>query len=344
MTNLPRRKSAAIDVWGFYNGKNDNTGLSPYSEVYSASSVEYGQPINVDFNSTLGEITLQLSNYTQHLGSDGYEAYANRIFGWGGSSTTYLYNVKPLSRPNSGNRQPSATHLMEGSLYQIDYPTGGNTQFEYEAHKYKGKIEEFKLFYPLQQQACTWCTLPSANNSYNNCTAPSGVGVSCIRDIKIKNVQILSGTPTNKMLFGLSLDNLGIVSYGMTFGFIVKKNGVVIKTGNFALPTNQKKKIIVDGFLSTFWNGSSILPTDIIDIDILRTSVNGTPDTLCDLKFQVFYPTFGIVEGDKIAGGLRVKKVTTSEGTDMTKTSSKNMIIRMNQVFSLRAFLRPKYR
>jgi RHS repeat-associated protein len=271
----------------------------------------------------LGDITFQLSNYTQSWDVDSYTPFANRLFGWNGSSTPYLYSVKPISPPSSGNRQPSAAHMMEGTLNRIDYPTGGNTQFVYEPHTYKGKIEEFKMFYPLQQQACTWCTIPNSNSSYNNCTGPSGIGASCIRDIKIKNVKLASGTPTSKLLFALSLDNLGNVSYGMTFSYSVKKNGVQIKTGNFSLPANQKKNVIVDNFLATFWNASTILPTDNIDIDILRTSVNGTPDTLCNLKFQVFYPTFGVVDGDKIAGGCRVKQVISSDGVDNTKNMTK---------------------
>lgn len=34
-------------------------------------------------------------------------------------------------------------------------------------------------------------------------------------------------------------------------------------------------------------------------------------------------PTFGVVDGDKIVGGLRIKKTTSSEGTDTTKNMVK---------------------
>jgi|GEM_PF-6275424 len=77
---LPKRNSYARDLWGFYNGHNENTTLVPENYVLDHN----GQSVKI-----------------------------------GGA-----------------NRQPSPIHMKAGLLKKMTYPTGGQTEFDYETHKF----------------------------------------------------------------------------------------------------------------------------------------------------------------------------------------------------------------
>lgn len=100
---LPHRFSKQQDLWGFYNGAQDNTTSIPklyvYPDMYSDS-----RRFSV----------FRKVNYT---------------------GREYIIS--------GGNRLPSESLIDVGTLTKIVYPTGGYTKFEYETHKFREGVNEF---------------------------------------------------------------------------------------------------------------------------------------------------------------------------------------------------------
>ncbi|WP_290712077.1 DUF5977 domain-containing protein [Flavihumibacter sp. CACIAM 22H1] len=97
-TMLPKYGSYAMDYWGYYNGSS-NTSLIP------ATTVTSGDLNNNSF-------------------SNG-ETYSN---GYINNTTTWSFG--------SANREPSEIHMKAALLNRITFPTGGYTEFDFEAHQY----------------------------------------------------------------------------------------------------------------------------------------------------------------------------------------------------------------
>lgn len=81
--NLPPKTSFAVDHWGYYNGRGQNTSFLP---SYSGAS----------------------------------------------GNTIQTYNPGPPGP----EREPDTSFVRAGSLYKIQYPTGGTTEFQFEANDF----------------------------------------------------------------------------------------------------------------------------------------------------------------------------------------------------------------
>ncbi|MEM9820191.1 MAG: DUF6443 domain-containing protein, partial [Bacteroidota bacterium] len=98
---IPHRLSTAQDHWGYYNGADDNPHLVPQtnpSVVTNSSTFEFE--------------------------SCGYPD--------GVSPFNYVLNTPLLL---GADREPNPTKMKAGMLTAINYPTGGNTTFEFESHQ-----------------------------------------------------------------------------------------------------------------------------------------------------------------------------------------------------------------
>lgn len=94
---LPPLNSSAVDLWGFYNGKVENTHFVPKMFVYP----DLGNLGNERFQ------VEELKNYT------------GRKFVFDGA-----------------DRAPDKNFMDYGALNKIEYPTGGSTLYEYEPNEY----------------------------------------------------------------------------------------------------------------------------------------------------------------------------------------------------------------
>ena len=96
---LPSRFSYAQDYWGYYNGYNTNTSLTP--DVYV---------------------------YPPLTGSDRFRLYM--------AEAPYDPDYDTVYHISGANRRPGPTKVTIGSLVKIRYPSGGWTEFEYESNKF----------------------------------------------------------------------------------------------------------------------------------------------------------------------------------------------------------------
>lgn len=102
---LPYKLSAAQDHWGFYNGQLGNQDLWPgYNGPFGAADPK-SDPIQ--------EV---LASYPSNCAGP-------------------LLHVPSLI-VSGANRYPSYPAMQKGTLLEIEYPTGGKTIFEFEAHEY----------------------------------------------------------------------------------------------------------------------------------------------------------------------------------------------------------------
>jgi YD repeat-containing protein len=96
-TPLPTYNSFSKDFWGYYNGKMDATGITPYTLIpktkISVQPSTFVPPNNVP--------------YDRYIGSN-----------------------------DSTSRDPDTVKMQAGILTRIDYPTGGYTNFNYETNRY----------------------------------------------------------------------------------------------------------------------------------------------------------------------------------------------------------------
>ncbi|RXG11365.1 YD repeat-containing protein [Leeuwenhoekiella aestuarii] len=94
---LPNSNSPAVDLWGYYNGANQNTHFVPKMYVYP----DYGDLANDRFQ------VEELTNY---------------------NGRKFIFN--------GADREPNSNYMDYGMLNKIEYPTGGSTLYEYEPNEY----------------------------------------------------------------------------------------------------------------------------------------------------------------------------------------------------------------
>jgi RHS repeat-associated protein len=315
-TSLPRRKSAAADYWGFYNGQTSNLGLMPDFLVYSGNIVDNGQAQSTFLSTSLnGELTTQLNTLTQMWGTNASAIKNNLLTNLYESvsfpGAPYTFSFIPTNVPK-GNRVPVFSAIQEGVLTKIEYPTGGSSEFMYEANTYKGKTETLNFSYP------------TGTNLYANCAAPSG---NCANRTLSVNTTI-TNLPSNlgKVRYVLYLKNLGSTAGSMQFNWVVKRNGAILQNGvlDLDIPQGVAEKVHVGNFISKFLNNSALNLYDNIEISITPFSNNGTTDKACDIRLQIFYPTLAVSDANKIGGGLRVKQVKSNDAINAANSVIKN--------------------
>ncbi len=311
---LPRRKSYAIDHWGFNNGKTNNAGLGGQGEIYTASRVDYGIPEST-FNTTTGEIAAQAQAESSRIGVD-YNIISPMIF-------NITNDLKLFGDGVSGDKKPSFPDVQEGSLFKINYPTGGFTQFEYEPNKYKSKVEDFKLYSQFDNKY----TMAS-----NTLTMSNG------------NISLPAGTDATRLKYTAKISYFGGPSPAS-----VQFRTKVFRNGN-PLPVKDKIQFSIDqGQSSRSFSGNFLVDFELTAAPLLSSADNITiqifPEPMVGnyaIELRVFTHTLGIVDnGEKVGGGMRVKTVTTSDGVNPSINIVKNYEYKKNNLSTGVAFSKP---
>lgn len=211
---------------------------------------------------------------------------------WG---PTYTYG--------SANRETNETYLKYGSLKKIDYPTGGNTQFTYEANRYS-------LYEPQLSPPSYLLQLKNNPAPYypENCGNTSTNGTVTFTN----QSQITDGK------FSLLLDpaystscEFSAYKYILVEARRVSDNFLIgtysFNLGSSSTPVTLTKAL---SFIGTFQTGVAY-----------RFTLNTTDGWG---RFDLFHQTQSFVWSTKLAGGLRIKEIKTHDGiataNDIVKT------------------------
>ncbi|MFM2267150.1 MAG: hypothetical protein RL757_591, partial [Bacteroidota bacterium] len=326
---LPRRKSAATDIWGFYNGKDDNKYLTAICDIYDQSQLDYGTAPRQFKNASYGDIGNKFLSEVQILensfgtGNINDFIYKMKRSIWGvtlrgHSETDVFINL-------ASDKTPSATHMAIGTLDKITYPMGGITQYEYEPHQYRAKTAELKFVHPLKE-ATTSQSQKVFSSIFGGQTTPLPVNPD-VHQIALRIQNAYIDVPNNKisrLKYALYLENqnpTNALVQTMEFRVRIKKNGNVLAGEKIFLVNESRKLLVVEDFIPNLWN----LPIDLtgdgnpftnLEIQIYANNAGG--QNLCKVRFSMFYETLGVKEEDKIAGGLRIKNVKTLENPNAT--------------------------
>lgn len=139
LQELPCKASAAIDYWGYYNGKENNTGIGSNNGSYH-TLIPKGWDM-ITYDNSLNYPDSYLSTY----GAD---------------------------------RRPNATYAQAGMLTSMVYPTGATAYFEYEANTFRNydyfdaaRTSKTLSFTPFTVYSCNAPSYnPSGPNLYNGGT------------------------------------------------------------------------------------------------------------------------------------------------------------------------------
>lgn len=117
-TGLPNRLSCAVDIWGYYNGQTQNTTM-----------------IQEEF----------IKGYTVFDPTGGAMHWYDVLdyFRGAGVSTPTVSGTQSLHL-EGGNRLPYNGFVNAGAITKIKYPTGGETNFEFELNTANQGIPQFK--------------------------------------------------------------------------------------------------------------------------------------------------------------------------------------------------------
>ncbi|WP_345954236.1 DUF5977 domain-containing protein [Mucilaginibacter sp. PAMB04168] len=115
---LPHRVSFAQDHWGYYNGKNSNGSLTP----------AYHGPFG--YNYQTGEHDPQFDAFLPIC-----------------SVNDYLENYDYSYAGLTGDRSSSFPSMRAGTIKSIHYPTGGLTEFDFEAHYGRFESQDVTIKY-----------------------------------------------------------------------------------------------------------------------------------------------------------------------------------------------------
>ncbi len=139
-TPLPPRHSPHQDFWGFYNGPTKAQCLLP--QLYAYPNYVNGSA-NVENFQTIYSIFLRPNS---------------------GFVNSDYFILNPPSGSNLANdRSPDTTYTKAGVLTKVVYPTGGNSAFEYENHKYT--MNNFISTYPATEYIASGLRIKSISNS-----------------------------------------------------------------------------------------------------------------------------------------------------------------------------------
>lgn len=136
LKELPCKASAAIDYWGYYNGKENNTGMGSNNGSYHTLIPKGWDMMTYD----------NALNYPD----------------------TYL-------NTHGADRRPDATYAQAGMLTSMTYPTGATAYFVYEANTFRNydyfdaaRTSKTLQFTPFTVYSCNAPTYnPSGPNLYN---------------------------------------------------------------------------------------------------------------------------------------------------------------------------------
>ncbi len=274
---LPSKTSWAKDYWGYYNGKdynNSGTHIIPqlvYPKMYG-NKVYVGGTTGMDYTFTL----MGFSN-TLTLGID---------------------------------REVDINYAKYGTLQTIVYPTGGNTQFDYESHKAWGGANDV--------ETTTLTASNKGSSSVFNITYADNFMYYADIEFKLRCSSLYPGSTGG-----------GCVPLSTTVPDASVWYGKVLYNG----ATNFKIRTYTDwaNFMSSSpapYNGYSntedkSIPLNFGSYQLVLNPVNASsgyfPDASMTMKIYKLYTTD---YKEVTLGGLRIKKVTDRDAANIVKSKS----------------------
>lgn len=252
-----------------------------------------------EFTYQTGDIPYRLSKQVDHWGYyNGATANETKLIN-APSTTINGFNY------GDSDRNTNETHMKKGVLTKIKYPTGGNTQFTYEANSYVGEEEGYPDYFAGGRYWIQSCATPADPN----CCANGQPKVTS------KNFTFTTQDLT-KVKYELGLTRLNITCNGQVPSYV----GVTMRIYNL----NTATQVGEIGFILS----SSPYQQTYTKIDFLAALNNTTLQTGIPYKFEItttdgyaffnlhIIPTNVV---NKLAGGLRVKTIRNS--TDNTPQS-----------------------
>ena len=249
-------------------------------------------------------------------------AMANPHYGLNIPSQRIKYNF--FSTPvdvtiGSSNRETDEESMKLGTIRQIRYPTGGNTTFEYEANTYfdtKGRVDlvpKNSISYRMPEGECmsnTTTPLSVQSLSVNITFADS----MYFRAITRKATDWTTGF-ADPAGGSCSANNVLYAHlYNITTGGLICSGQLGIGSRIKSVTSNSKEyqfDTIQTNLSNLFSCLTSSFPSGLYRIDITGRNVAA--------QFTILEAQMLDKNTNKKVGGLRIKKVTSSEGTDTLK-------------------------
>jgi YD repeat-containing protein len=294
--NLPNKDSYSQDHWGYYNGK-PNTYLIPALE--GIFPYEKLRPTFTGGNGTL----LNISYCRGSLGGYSY------------------YDIR-----DGANRDSNPATMGANVLKEIVYPTGGKTSFEFEANDcipYGRDAEKYVDFSAsitrdsrggapdvsytttiengVQTISYDDITITSTNTGVSQVN-PEGIATSSVATIPIPSNLSVHGAKVKYEIGG----NLSQLTINSTMNASMTSPSVYINTDKFILnPIDKSYTEYFPDHIYPVINGPITLTLNSPDLNIYQFS---RMTFSCKLKRNDF--------SKKYVGGLRVKKITHTDGVN----------------------------
>lgn len=244
-------------------------------------------------------IRWRLSHSVDHWGF--YNGAANEGLAINVPPTTVNINSTPFSF-GSANRESVEGQMMDGMLTKIDYPTGGNTQFTFEANDYPTSETYGYRQYSVQVSNCTYphvCCGTQTVDSTHTFTATELSGARYYFDL-FNPTCANSGQPVCTPQFPMT------ATLYVYQGTTLIHTPIVISLYSTTPPTCRDT---IGGYLNTLLN--NLQPGIAYKFRVTGTNGKG--------NFQIYKNATGTNYINQKIGGLRVAQIKSSDGVDLTK-------------------------
>jgi YD repeat-containing protein len=276
---LPNKDSFAQDYWGYYNGAFQNNKLIPNFE----GTLFYDQL-------TKKEITYYNGASLTELTSTGNKNEYKQYYG--------------------ADKEPNGNYMEACILKKIIYPTGGYTEFEFEANDYRNVSNEGTYEYAVFSQNIKRTGFNNAPDTYyQSCPIPFSYPATAV-DIFDERFEIFvehfgSGTPDYQFdVITIDANTTDTDNPFFHKTFYIKE----LANGNSTFSCTENIE------LHNATNRFHLIGPITMDINMPET--NDTKSITLTFSAKVKKP---ITKTKEYAGGLRIKKITQCEGSDPSK-------------------------
>lgn len=291
--DLPCKASAAIDYWGYYNGKENNTGVGSNSGTYHTMIPR----------------------------------------GWAMKTYDNTFSFPdPYLSIHGGDRRPDASYAQAGMLISMTYPTGAMASFEYEANNFRNydyfdadRMSKTLQFTPFKVYACNAPNYnPAGTYLYNeehvftvNTTAEFDINTSFIRtDLQSNSYwRLVMQSPVTLIKYlnyGNQIET--IYTYPLIPADTLTSTGLIHKTNRVTLTPGKYKLRIPPLVSSTYPSAFYEITTDIDivqpDFETIGAGVRiKSISHISDGKTITTNYTYTQEDGDKSSGQLMVPAI-----------------------------------
>ncbi|WP_412985781.1 hypothetical protein [Pontimicrobium sp. IMCC45349] len=286
-------------TYGFYNGYNGDQRLR-LEEVAEISGNEQKPPYKFTYNN---DYPLP----SKDTFSKDFFGYYNGASNLSSSIpfTPEIYSNLPLIlKYDIADRRPSLPHLLSGNLTEIQYPTGGKTQLEYELNQEDNGLGDYKY-------AKGGFNLSLQNNSFTSFSNGFGIYTQnfTVPDHTIVfNTYANSGSTSN--ILQQSISN-AVDPNGAAICNDPENFGPGFDCSQFQIKDSNNN--IVETQLIGYGSVLSLPPGDYqIIVKVREAEINATSNLSVHIDFTWYHEFYNTnqekIRDPQYAGGLRVKK------------------------------------